>query len=355
MSLINIDLFCGGGGASEGIEMAGLQVHVAVNHDPVAIALHRVNHPRCTHYLQDVFAVDPRKAVPAGAAVNLLWCSAACTHFSRARGAATPLNAKIRDLATVVTERWIPALGNRAPRVIIVENVPEFESWGPLDDKGRPDKARRGELFMDFVVQLHRQGYGVEWRVLDAARYGIPTSRRRLFLVARRDGCPVAWPRPVPGRVPVRTVIDWTDQGLPVDMSAEEIRARWGVHAVRPLSRNTLGRIDRQAAKMKPGEPYLVKYYGTGGGQSVDEPLATVTTHDRFMLIQHSPFDGQRWVRMLTPRELASAMGFPAAYILDHDAEGTLIPKTKQVAAIGNAVCPPLAAAIVRANLGGAA
>lgn len=189
-----VDLFAGGGGASTAIKLAtGRHPDVAVNHDPNAVALHAANHPGTTHYCCDVFEVDPVQACSDAHGnlrpVGLLWASPDCTHHSKARGG-KPADKKIRALAWVVV-KWASKV---KPRCIFLENVEEFQDWGPLGDDNRPIKERRGEIFRTWVSQLEALGYAVEWRELVAADYGAPTTRKRLFLVARRDGRPIVWP-----------------------------------------------------------------------------------------------------------------------------------------------------------------
>ncbi|ETD05726.1 hypothetical protein N568_0101235 [Lactococcus garvieae TRF1] len=187
-----IDNFAGGGGASTGIEMAiGRSVDVAINHDPNAIAMHEVNHPNTKHYCEDVFNVDPIEATQ-GKPVALCWFSPDCKHFSKAKGA-TPVSKKIRGLAWVAV-RWAKAV---KPRVIILENVEEFKTWGPLleTEKGTyPDPEHKGETFEKFKHELEKCGYKVEHRELRACDYGAPTTRKRLFLIARSDNQPIVWP-----------------------------------------------------------------------------------------------------------------------------------------------------------------
>jgi DNA (cytosine-5)-methyltransferase 1 len=206
-----VDNFAGGGGASTGIEAAlGRPVDVAINHDPEAIALHKANHPETRHYCEDVWAVDPVEAC-GGRPVGLAWFSPDCTHFSRAKGT-TPRKQEIRGLAWVVI-RWAKAV---RPRVIVLENVEEFQTWGPLLPDGRPDPGAAGETFRAWLAELAGAGYSVEFRSLVAADYGAPTTRKRLYLVARADGAGIAWPdqthgrgRPAPWR-PAAEIIDWS-------------------------------------------------------------------------------------------------------------------------------------------------
>lgn len=204
-----VDLFAGGGGASTGIEQAiGRPVDIAINHDPEAVSLHQANHPQTQHFVSDVFEVNPL-VVTEGQPVGLLWASPDCKHFSKAKGG-KPVSKKIRSLAGVVI-KWVKALGpERRPKVICLENVEEFQHWGPLvkrmvhwtDDAGKaqtkvaefPCPERKGETFQRWKRSLEQLGYVVEYRELRACDYGAPTIRKRLFLVARRDGAPIQWP-----------------------------------------------------------------------------------------------------------------------------------------------------------------
>lgn len=186
-----IDNFAGGGGASTGIEMAtGVSVDVAINHDPEAIRMHKANHPGAKHYCESVWGVDPVKACD-GHPVALAWFSPDCKHFSKAKGG-KPKDKNIRGLAWVAL-RWA---GKVRPRVIMLENVEEFKTWGPLNRNHRPIKAKQGVTFRKFIGQLEDLGYQVEYRELVAADYGAPTMRKRFFLVARFDGRPILWPEP---------------------------------------------------------------------------------------------------------------------------------------------------------------
>ena len=187
---IIVDNFAGGGGASTGIELAtGRPVTIAINHDPDAILMHKTNHPYTEHYQASVWDVDPRE-VCQGRPVGLLWASPDCKHFSKAKGG-KPVDKNIRGLAWIVL-RWA---GTVAPRVIMLENVEEFQTWGPVR-KGRPVKSKAGQTFRRWLSQLEALGYAVEWRELVAADYGAPTTRKRFFLIARCDGAPIVWPEP---------------------------------------------------------------------------------------------------------------------------------------------------------------
>lgn len=188
-----IDNFAGGGGASTGIEKAfGRPVDYAINHDPEALALHAMNHPKTVHLCTSVWDVNPAE-LTKGRPVGLCWLSPDCKHFSKAKGG-TPVEKKIRGLAWIGM-RWAAVA---KPRILALENVEEFQSWSPLiigaDGTARPDPAKKGVTFESFVRQLRGLGYQVEWRVLRACDSGAPTIRKRLFLLARRDGLPIVWP-----------------------------------------------------------------------------------------------------------------------------------------------------------------
>ena len=197
-----VDNFAGGGGASTGIEMAtGISVDIAINHDPEAIRMHRTNHPDTKHYCENVWLVDPVEAC-GGRPVALAWFSPDCKHFSKAKGG-KPKDKNIRGLAWVAL-RWA---GLVRPEVIMLENVEEFKTWGPLNRRHHPVRSKKGKTFEKFVKQLQDLGYEVEYRELVAADYGAPTMRKRFFLVARCDGKKIVWPEPThrpPGSREVR-------------------------------------------------------------------------------------------------------------------------------------------------------
>ena len=263
-----IDLFAGGGGASHGIELAtGRSPDVAVNHNAAAIAMHAANHPDSIHLQEDVFAVDPA-ATCAGRDVRLLWASPDCTHFSRAKGG-TPRDGKIRGLAWVIVD-WAAAV---RPSVMCMENVPEFQTWGPLCDDNRPDRSRSGETFREFIGALEQLGYVVEWRVLVAADYGSPTTRKRLFLVARCDGLPIRWPAPThgPGRAqPWRTAAECIDWTIPCPSIFERSK---------PLAPATERRIAEGIRRfvLENPRPFIVNLTHGGRLESLDDPFKTIT------------------------------------------------------------------------------
>lgn len=319
-----VDSFAGGGGASLGIAWAtGRHPDVAINHEPAAIAMHAANHPKTKHYTEDVFEVSPR-AVTRGRPAGLLWSSPDCKHFSRAKGS-KPVNKNIRGLAWVVV-KWATQV---APRVIILENVREFQDWGPLvpawkcggcgwtgtegqakllrrrracprcdsvklaeTDEKLPDPSRKGLTFKQFVGRLKARGYEVAWKVLNAADFGAPTHRRRLFLVARNDGEPIVWPDPTHGDPkaigtdlfftdlkPWRTAVECIDWSIPCPSIFERKK---------PLTEKTLRRI---AAGIKryvidKARPYLVDMQRVNRPRGTDEPVGTVTTQgNKFNLV----------------------------------------------------------------------
>lgn len=431
-----VDNFAGGGGASEGIEQAiGRPVDIAINHDEKAIEMHKVNHPNTKHYIEDVWNVDPVQATQ-GQPVGLAWFSPDCKHFSKAKGG-KPVDKNIRGLAWVAV-KWAKAVH---PRIIILENVEEFRTWGPLikDEHGNlyPDPNKKGQTFELFVKALEKQGYKVQFRELRACDYGAPTTRKRFFMIARCDGKPIVWPEPTHGDPegievrcgllkPWRTAAECIDWSIPCPSIFDRKK---------PLAENTLKRIAAGIDKfiIKNPEPYILnnaasfliqyhtetgkkevrgqglnrplntidtnpryalvsafitKFYKTGIGQSVieplhtittspghfglvqaflisyygnkedigqslNEPLRTITTKDRFSLVT---IMGEKYqiadigMRMLQPRESCKAQGFPDKYIIDMDSKGNPYPLSEQTAKIGNSVCPPLSKALVAAN-----
>ena len=502
-----VDNFAGGGGASTGMEMAtGISVDIAINHDPEAIRMHKTNHPSTKHYCENVWDLDPIE-VCKGRPVAIAWFSPDCKHFSKAKGG-KPKDKNIRGLAWVAC-RWA---GLVRPRVIMLENVEEFKTWGPLNRGHHPIKAKQGKTFEKFVQQLTDLGYEVQFRELVAADYGAPTMRKRFFMIARCDGKPIIWPEPTHGPVDSEKVkagllkpyvgaytqIDFSRPCPSIFDTSEEIKEKYGIRAVRPLAPKTMERIAKGLKKFvidnaepfivqinhsgaksdycnsmneplrvitakhgfgmvdaklapymgtnttnHPGgnckdpihtittgnqqclisptliqypsetskdgvrgqtiedpimtvdssnryglvtsflskfyksgigqderEPlhtittsaghfgevraFLIKYYGNTTGQDIEKPLDTVTTKDRFGLVTIEGVNYQIvdiGLRMLEPRELYGCQGFPDDYIIDHDYTGKAYPRTEQVRRCGNAVCPPIPAALVKANL----
>lgn len=299
-----IDNFAGGGGASTGIELAtGHPIDVAINHDESAIMMHKCNHPYTKHYREDIWAVDPIKAT-AGHPVKLAWFSPDCKHFSRAKGAAL-VSKNIRGLAWVVL-RWA---GTVRPDVIMLENVPEFVTWGPVR-KGKPVKSKAGQTYQKWYKQLTDLGYKIETKNLCAADYGAPTIRTRFCLIARCDGKPIKFPEPThaprnseavkSGRLkPWRAAAEVIDFSLPcysIFESKEKIKEKHGVTVRRPLKPNTLCRIARGLDKfvIKSTEPFIIPIgYGERKGQAprvhdINEPLTTVVSSTKHYLCEPS-------------------------------------------------------------------
>ena len=382
-----VDLFAGGGGASYGMRSAGYAPTVAINHDEAAIRMHAINHPEAHHFHASVWDVKPGPA-SMGRAVSLLWASPDCRDFSAAKGSA-PRSESVRCLAWVVVD-WAREV---RPAVICLENVQEFRDWGPLDAAGQRIPERKGEDFRRWVQALEGLGYTVEWRLLVAADYGVPTTRKRLYLVARCDGQPIGWPEPTHGKLgapllPWRPAADCIDWDIPCRSIFERKK---------PLAEATQRRIAEgvQRYVLKAAEPFLLTLTHGGRLRPLTLPLPTVTAAHRGEMALVAPFwastaNGERegqaprvrpitsplttvcatgsngalvaaflskhyggvvgqelhsdiGMRMLEPRELARAQGFPEDYILT----GT---KAEQIARIGNSVCPPMAEAIVRAQ-----
>lgn len=471
-----VDLFAGGGGASTGIEQAiGRAVDIAINHDPEAVSLHQANHPQSEHHVSNVWDVDPRQ-VTAGRRIGLMWASPDCTYHSKARGGKPHRDRdrarRRRGLACVVV-KWVRLLkpAEKHPRVIVLENVEEFQHWGPLLADGTPCPDRRGNSFARWVAELRNLGYEVQWRELRACDYGAPTIRKRLFLVARCDGAPIVWPSAthaapdtlaVKARklAPWRTAADCIDWSIPAPSIFERTRPladatcrriakgimRYVVNAVDPyivgnyvptiismghgeragqsprvpgiekphstitaqgqhsalvcafLAKHYTGVVGSNLAEpigtvtsvdhhslvaahmvtidnnssqggySAATEPlktttvenrhalvqaFLVAYYGVDQDPAIRDPMHTITTRDRFGLVT---VRGQPYaivdigLRMLAPRELYRAQGFPESYQIDRGADGRALTKTAQVRMCGNSVCPPLARAVVAAN-----
>lgn len=461
-----IDNFAGGGGTSTGLEQAfGRPVDIAINHDPKALAMHRINHPETKHYCESVWDVDPSE-ITNNQPVGLVWLSPDCKHFSKAKGG-KPVEKKIRGLAWIAL-RWA---SKTRPRVIMLENVEEFKTWGVLSNDGRPCPKGKGKTFNSFVNALKRQGYVVDWRVLRACDYGSPTIRKRFFLIARRDGLEIKWPKPThahPDSIqvqkgnlkPWRTAaecIDWSldcpsiftrarplatatleriagglkkfvfnnqkpfvvndiapvltecanasnKRSMPIDEPLRTICAqtkgghhalisaflaknytgvigsslREPVHTITAKDHNSL--VVSHLSKMKNGcigqdlddpmhtlttvnqfaevRAFLTAFYGNEkDGNSVDEPLRTIPTRDRFGLVTIGQQDyeiADIGFRMLQPVELFKAQGFPESYIfergLDEHGSEIKLTKTEQTRMVGNSVCPQLSRALVEAN-----
>lgn len=284
-----VDLFAGGGGASEGLARAlGRDPDIAVNHDREALAMHKANHPGTKHLLNDITRVLPLEATN-GLPVDILHASPDCTHFSKAKGA-KPRKQFIRDLAWTVV-RWAE---DTHPTLITLENVEEFLTWGPLDRNGYPIKEHSGDTFRAWVKRLRRLGYKVAWRLLRACDYGAPTTRRRLFVVARRDGRSPVWPKPTHGAPDSPAVIagrlkPWRTAAECIDWN---IQSQSIFDRKKPLAINTQRRIAEGLRRyvINAAVPFLVSYYGPKRendfrGQMLDRPLPTQTTENRFGLV----------------------------------------------------------------------
>lgn len=287
-----IDNFAGGGGASTGIELAtGRIVDIAINHDADAILMHKTNHPYTRHYQASVWDINPQE-VCRGQKVGLAWFSPDCKHFSKAKGG-KPADKKIRGLAWIVL-RWAAMV---RPRVIMLENVEEFQTWGPVR-KGKPVKKLAGKTFARWKEQLQALGYVVEHRELRACDFGAPTIRKRFFLVARCDGKPIVWPTPThadPESDAVKSgtmqpwrsaaeIINWSLPCPSIFDTREQIKQKHGVSAVRPLAQNTLKRVARGTDKfvLKSAKPFLVAANHSGAEwhycKDIDNVFSTITT-----------------------------------------------------------------------------
>lgn len=264
-----------------------------------AILMHKTNHPHTVHYQTSVWDVDPLE-VTGGSPVGLLWASPDCKHFSKAKGG-KPVDKNIRGLAWIVL-RWA---GTVRPRVVILENVEEFQTWGPVR-RGRPVKSKAGQTFKRFISQLEGLGYAAEWRELVAADYGAPTTRKRFFLIARCDGQPIVWPEPthapadspevLEGRKkPWRSaaeIIDWSLPCPSIFDTREEIREKYGLSARRPLRPNTMRRVARGVDKfvVKSANPFLVvvNHAGEFRGQEIVDPLQTITAKHGYGVVSQT-------------------------------------------------------------------
>lgn len=294
-----VDNFAGGGGASTGIEEAtGFSVDIAINHDPKAIAMHKANHPNTKHYCEDVWQVDPVQACN-GHPVGLAWFSPDCKHFSKAKGG-KPKDKNIRGLAWVAC-RWA---GLVRPRVIMLENVEEFKTWGPLNRGHHPVKSKQGRTFDKFVRQLQDLGYEVQFRELVAADYGASTMRKRFFMIARCDKKPIVWPEPTHAPadseavkkgllkpyVGAYTQIDFSRPCPSIFDTSEQIKEKYGIKAVRPLAPKTMERIARGLKKfvLDNPEPFIVQCNHGGDRRPLDikEPLPTITGKHGYGIVE---------------------------------------------------------------------
>lgn len=278
-----IDLFAGGGGASTGIEAAlGRPVDIAINHDPVALAVHQTNHPHTEHRVESVWAAFPAD-VAKGRPIDFLWASPDCKHFSKSKGG-QPKDSGIRSLAWAVVD-WARLPVWQRPKVIVMENVEEFMTWGPLDGEGHPIEDRKGETYEQFVGSLELLGYVCESKLLTASRFGTPTSRKRWFFIARCDGQPICWPEEThgPGLLPFRTAGECIDFSIFTPSIFDRPK---------PLAEATLRRVAAGIWKfcIDTANPYVVNGYSpsliqTGRGErpgqrprylDLNKPLGTV-------------------------------------------------------------------------------
>ena len=400
MSGLLIDCFAGGGGASKGIELAlNRPIDIAVNHDPEAIRIHKVNHPHTLHLTEDIFTVDLQKYV-AGRPVDLMWASPDCTSHSKAKGG-QPRHQGLRILPWAVYKHAKAIL----PEIIIMENVEEIQQWGPLDSTGRPIKERAGEDYNKFIKAMCSLGYAFDSRELVAADYGAPTTRKRWYAIFRRDRRPIIWPAPTHSKdggngtekwLPCGNFIDWSDLGRSIfnrpkplaDATMRRIANGYRKYVVENPTPYIVNNQEAVAfliqyhGETKAGdargqlltEPiktidtsnryglvtaFVTKFYKTGIGQSCREPIHTITTSPgHFGLVNVvTELNGQQYIlkdiflRMLKAEpELKLMQGFPADYIITHDSEGNPYPIKEQVARIGNSVVPIMAKALVQAN-----
>ncbi|MCA1458034.1 DNA cytosine methyltransferase [Bradyrhizobium sp. BRP22] len=322
MTEIIVDCFAGGGGVSTGIEMAlGVSPDIAINHDAVAIAMHKANHPNTQHLNSNIFKVVPSEAA-AGRAIGMLWLSPDCKHFSKAKGA-KPVEKRIRGLAWVALH-WAQLPAWQRPRVIFLENVPEFLTWGPLLPNGRPDPDRKGEEFQKFIRALKREGYKrIEWKVVKMCNHGDPTIRTRFMMIARCDDEPITWPAHThgapdseevlsgelkPWRTAADHVIDWSIPCPSIFLSPAEVKQLYketGIRVQRPLKPNTLARIFKGLVRyvIESADPFIVPvtHAGDTRAHSIREPIRTQTGAKRgehalvvpFMVPRYGERDGQ--------------------------------------------------------------
>ena len=312
-----VDLFAGGGGASTGIARAYREPDVAVNHNPIALAVHRANHPNTSHYVADVYEVDPRKAT-GGQPVAIIWASPDCRHHSKAKGGA-PRDRGVRGLAWVVI-RWLFVTKSR---LLFLENVEEFCDWGPIDDDGQPIKSERGRTFKAFIAAISTGlpadhpdmpeiieaigefvpmealvrglGYNAEWRERIAANAGTPTIRKRLYLVARSDGNPIVWPAPKRHKRPAAKQLPWRSAAECIDWS----NLGRTIFREKPMAENTMRRVAKGCWRhvLTSAKPFIVPMRGTSSAHTsthgVDEALSTISaggTHHALVQPVAAPF-----------------------------------------------------------------
>lgn len=402
-----IDNFAGGGGASTGIEAAFKDIYVdfAANHDPDAIRMHKVNHPKTVHMQEDIWLVDPMQ-VTKGRPVGLLWQSPDCTHFSNTAGK-RPLSHHIRGLAWNAL-KWAATVH---PRVIIMENVPEFVTWGPLnrgkhgyyDENGikqfkgghRPIEKKKGVTFKQFCKQLTELGYKIDYRTLCAADYGAATIRERFFLIARCDGQPIVWPKITHADrhseevkkgllkpyTPAVSVIDYNICGESVYKRSRSGNLRYGTKAMdriyKCIDKYIVNEPDPFIVPNSKTDDYdfqvglITEEYGCSSGFDPYSPMHTITktagAHFKDIRVclregyrpdyrYHLKIKGVEYHivdilgRNLMPHEMYKAQGFPENYIIDRDAEGKVYSRAAQNARVGNSVVPLMAKLLVQNN-----
>lgn len=452
MNYINIDCFAGGGGASTGLEQAGIKIDIAINHDPSAILMHKTNHPDTLHLTEDIFEVDLKKYIKPSDRVGVMWASPDCTSHSRAKGN-KPKNGGSRILAWAVYDLCcqIESITGEPPKIVFMENVEEIQKWCPLDENGSPIKEIEGccygcfisamqwnkssavdtcdfcknidnclngsveksvegmeiypcEEYCRYCQRKYLKGLRFDFKctTLVAADFGAATTRKRWYAVFRSDGKPIKFPNPTHNKdgsdglkkwKPVSDFIDWSDLGksifdrkkplcektqrriangikkfiLEADkpfIVPEKEAAAFLIQYHSEQSEGVRGQsLDRPLQTIDTSNRYalvsalLIKYYnGDNQGQAIDRPLDTLTTRERFGLVS-VVIDGEKYtikdifLRMLKPEECKLAQGFPADYIIDRDYEGKPYPRAAQMARIGNSVCPPVAKALAEANL----
>lgn len=302
MKHLSIDGFAGGGGASCGLKMAGIDVTIAINHDPAAIRMHTVNHPKTLHLTEDIFKVDLAKYLDPDDVVDVMWASPDCTSHSKAKGG-QPRELGLRILPWAVYRlcKQIKDITKQLPSMLFMENVEEIQEWGPLDKQGHPIQRKKGTEYRRFIRSMKKLGFTFDSRILVAADYGAPTTRRRWYAVFRSDGKPICWPEPThakdPGGlfplkpwVPVSTCLDFSDLGKSI------------FEREKPLADATLKRIANGIRKFiaenpnpyylteEQALPFLIQYHSeTSGsdvrGQTVTEPLKTIDTSNRYALV----------------------------------------------------------------------
>lgn len=286
-----IDCFAGGGGASVGIEMAlGRPVDIAINHDPEAIRMHKVNHPDTIHLTEDIFKVDLQKYVK-GRKVALMWASPDCTSHSKAKGG-QPRKRGLRILPWAVYKHAKQIL----PEVIIMENVEEIQQWGPLDKKGHPIKERQGEDYKKFITAMKSLGYAFDSRELVAADYGAPTTRKRWYAIFRRDGKDIIWPEQThfkdsePKWKQCGEFVDWSDLGKSIFGRKKPLAEATQKRIANGIRKYILENPKPYIVKNDEAVAFLIQYHGEqkageSRGQLLSEPIKTIDTSNRYGLV----------------------------------------------------------------------